>query len=99
MGQFYFEQLLGTALQRIDGYNITATVLGVSGTILLLSFLYSVYQAFSMGGDVRMLAIGGVAYLILGLVFVNYGTDLSPSAFHPRLGVYSIHAGYPHTAG
>ena len=73
MGQFYFEQLLGTALQGIDGYNITSTVLGVAGTILLLSFLYSVYQAFSMGGDVRMLAIGGIAYFILGLVFVNYG--------------------------
>jgi hypothetical protein len=38
MGQFYFEQLLGTALQGIDRYNITATVLGEAGTILLLSF-------------------------------------------------------------
>jgi hypothetical protein len=71
---FYFEQLLQTALSGIDGYNITSTVLGVAGTILLLSFLYSAYQAFAMGGDVRMLAIGGIAYLILGLVFVNYGT-------------------------
>ena len=71
---FYFEQLLQTALSGIDGYNITSTVLGVAGTILLLSFLYSAYQAFAMGGDVRMLAIGGIAYLVLGLVFVNYGT-------------------------
>ena len=71
---FYFEQLLQTALSGIDSYNITSTVLGVAGTILLLSFLYSAYQAFSMGGDVRMLAIGGIAYLVLGLVFVNYGT-------------------------
>jgi hypothetical protein len=74
MGQFYFEQLLQTALQGIDSYNITNTVLGVAGTILLLTFLYSAYQAFAMGGDVRMLAIGGIAYFILGLVFVNYGT-------------------------
>jgi len=74
MGQFYFEQLLQTALQGIDSYNITTTVLGVAGTILLLTFLYSAYQAFAMGGDVRMLAIGGIAYFILGLVFVNYGT-------------------------
>jgi hypothetical protein len=71
---FYFEQLLQTALSGIDSYNITSTVLGVAGTILLLSFLYSAYQAFAMGGDVRMLAIGGITYLILGLVFVNYGT-------------------------
>ena len=84
MGQFYFEQLLGTALQGIDGYNITATVLGVAGTILLLSFLYSVYQAFSMGGDVRMLAIGGIAYFILGLVFLNYGR-----VFRDVLGMFN----------
>ena len=71
---FYFEQFLLTALSGIDSYNITSTVLGVAGTILLLSFLYSAYQAFAMGGDVRMLAIGGITYLILGLVFVNYGT-------------------------
>ena len=71
---FYFEQLLLTALSGIDSYNITSTVLGVAGTILLLSFLYSAYQAFAMGGDVRMLAIGGITYFILGLVFVNYGT-------------------------
>ena len=74
MAQFYFEQLLQTALQGIDSYNITTTVLGVAGTILLLTFLYSAYQAFAMGGDVRMLAVGGIAYFILGLVFVNYGT-------------------------
>ena len=84
MSQFYFEQLLQTALQGIDGYNITATVLGVAGTILLLSFLYSVYQAFSMGGDVRMLAIGGIAYLILGLVFVNYAR-----VFRDVLGMFN----------
>ena len=70
---FYFEQLLQTALNGIDGANVTAAVLGVAGTILLLSFLYSAYQAFASGGDVRMLAISGIKYLILGLVFANYG--------------------------
>ena len=70
---FYFEQLLQTALAGIDSCNITATVLGVAGSILLLSFLYSAYQAFAMGGDVRTLAVGGMTYLALGLVFVNYG--------------------------
>jgi len=70
---FYFEQLLQTALNGIDSANVTAAVLGVAGTILLLSFLYSAYQAFASGGDVRMLAISGIKYLILGLVFANYG--------------------------
>lgn len=70
---FYFEQLLQTALSGIDAANVTGAVLGVAGTILLLSFLYSAYQAFAAGGDVRMLAISGIKYLILGLVFANYG--------------------------
>ncbi len=70
---FYFEQLLQTALNGIDAANVTGAVLGVAGTILLLSFLYSAYQAFAAGGDVRMLAISGIKYLILGLAFANYG--------------------------
>jgi hypothetical protein len=48
-------------------------VLGVAGTILLLSFLWSAYQAFSSGSDVRMFAVSGIGYLVLGLVFVDYG--------------------------
>src|SRR2546428_3151971 len=90
---FYFEQLLQTALQGIDGYNITATVLGVACTILLLSFLYSAYQAFAMGGDVRMLAIGGLAYFILGLVFVNYGT-----VFRDVIGMFNSVADFIYTS-
>ena len=70
---FYFQQLLQTALNGIDTANVTGAVLGVAGTILLLSFLYGAYQAFASGGDVRMLAISGIKYLILGLVFANYG--------------------------
>ena len=70
---FYFQQLLQTALNGIDTANVTSAVLGVAGTVLLLSFLYSAYQAFASGGDVRMLAISGIKYLILGLVFANYG--------------------------
>jgi hypothetical protein len=68
---FYFQQLLQTALNGIDGANVTSAVLGVAGLILLLSFLYSAYQAFSSGGDVRLLAFSGVKYLILWLLFSN----------------------------
>jgi hypothetical protein len=71
---FYFEQLFETALNGIDGANVTSAVLSVAGTILLLSFLYSAYEAFAAGGDVRMLAVSGIKYLILGLVFASYGT-------------------------
>ena len=71
---FYFEQLFQTALNGIDNANVTSSVLDVAAVILLLSFLYSAYQAFSSGGDVRMLAISGIKYLILGLVFAEYQT-------------------------
>lgn len=71
---FYFEQLFQTALNGIDGANVTGAVLAVAGTILLLSFLYSAYEAFAAGGDVRMLAVSGIKYLILGLIFASYGT-------------------------
>ncbi len=71
---FYFEQLFQTAMNGIDSANVTSAVLSVAGVILLLSFLYSAYQAFAAGGDVRMLAVSGIKYLILGLVFASYGT-------------------------
>lgn len=70
---FYFQQLFQTALNGIDTANVTDAVLNVAGTILLLSFLYSAYEAFAAGGDVRMLTISGIKYLILGLVFAKYG--------------------------
>jgi len=90
---FYFQQLLETALQGIDSYNITSGVLTVAGSILLLSFLYSAYQAFAMGGDVRTLAIGGMAYLVLGLVFANYGT-----VFRDVLGMFNSVANFIYTS-
>ncbi|MGB6875403.1 MAG: hypothetical protein WBD87_05160 [Candidatus Acidiferrales bacterium] len=71
---FYFEQLFQTALNGIDGASVTGSVLAVAGSILLLSFLYSAYQAFAAGGDVRMLAISGIKYLIVGLIFASYGS-------------------------
>ena len=81
---FYFEQLLQTALNGIDNAKVTSAVLGVAGTILLLSFLYSAYEAFAAGGDVRMLATSGIRYLILGLVFANYA-----SAFRDVNGMFN----------
>jgi hypothetical protein len=71
---FYFQTTFLQALNSIDSLNITSGVVGVSETILLLSFLYSAYQAFAAGGDVRALAVSGTKYLVLGLVFAAYGT-------------------------
>ena len=71
---FYFQTTFLQALNSIDSFNITSGVVGVSETILLLSFLYSAYQSFAAGGDVRALAVSGTKYLVLGLVFAAYGT-------------------------
>lgn len=71
---FYFQTMFQQALNSIDSFSITSGVVGIAETILLLSFLYSAYQAFAMGGDVRALAVSGAKYLALGLVFASYGT-------------------------
>lgn len=84
MGDFYFEQLLNTALSGIDGSNIMTSVLAVAASILLLSFLYSAYEAFAAGGDVRVLAGSAAKYLILGLIFASYGT-----IFRDVIGMFS----------
>jgi hypothetical protein len=71
MPSFYFEQVLQTALSGID-QNVTGPVLELAGVVLILSFLYAVYEAYSNGGDVRALGVASIKYLVLGLVFVNY---------------------------
>ena len=47
-------------------------MLQIAGVILILSLLWSVYEAYSNGGDVRLLGVAAVKYLVLGLVFLNY---------------------------
>ena len=69
---FYFEQLLQTALNGIDGQGIVAAAVHIGGVILIMSLLFAVYEAYSGGGDIRALGLAGVRYLILGLVFLNY---------------------------
>ena len=72
MPSFYFEQLLRTGLNGIDQQGITAAVLQIASVVLVLSLLWSVYEAYSNGGDVRLLGVAAVKFLVLGLVFLNY---------------------------
>ena len=72
MPSFYFEQLLRTGLNGIDQQGITTAVLQIAGVVLILSLLWSVYEAYSNGGDVRLLGVAAVKYLVLGLIFLNY---------------------------
>ena len=84
MPSFYFEQLLQTGLNGIDQQGITAAVLQIAGVILILSLLWSVYEAYSNGGDVRLLGVAAVKYLVLGLMFLNY-----QSAFRAVNGMFN----------
>ncbi|PYX84437.1 MAG: hypothetical protein DMG70_06395 [Acidobacteria bacterium] len=84
MPSFYFEQLLETGLNGIDQQGITAAVLEIAGVILILSLLWAVYEAYTSGGDVRLLGVAAVKYLVLGLVFLNY-----QSAFRAVNGMFN----------
>jgi hypothetical protein len=71
---FYFQSMFMNALNGIDSQNITSGIVQIASTILIVSFLYAAYQSFASGGDVRALGIAGIKYLVLGLVFANYGS-------------------------
>ena len=73
MSYFYFEQMFRTALGGINGTSVMSTVVQIASAILLATLLFNVYEAFARGGDIRTLAVGGVKYLIIGLIFLNYG--------------------------
>src|SRR5215831_6358636 len=72
MPSFYFEQLLQNGLNGIDQQGITGAVLQIAGVVLVLSLLWGVYEAYCDGGDVRVLGVTAVKYLVLGLIFLNY---------------------------
>jgi hypothetical protein len=81
---FYFEQLLQNGLNGIDQQGITAAVLQIAGVVLILSLLWAVYEAYAGGGDVRLLGVAAIKYLVLGLVFLNY-----PNAFRAVNGMFN----------
>jgi hypothetical protein len=74
MPSFYFEQLLQRGLSGIDQQGITAAVLDIAGVVLIFSLLFSVYEAYSNGGDVRALGVAALKYLVVGIVFINYAS-------------------------
>ena len=69
---FYFNQVLQTALDGIDSRGVSQATVQLAGLILIASLLYAVYEAYQNGGDVRQLGLAGVKYLVLGLMLNNY---------------------------
>lgn len=85
---FLFEQMFNNAVAGIAGAGFMDTVLIVSYGILLASLLFSVYEAWTRGGDVRAVAIAGVKYLAIGLLLMNDGA-VYRSVFQTVLGVFN----------
>ena len=70
---FYYESMFNTALNGLVSAGLMSTVLTVAYGILLASLLFSAYEAWTKGGDVRALGVAGVKYLALGALFMNDG--------------------------
>jgi hypothetical protein len=65
--------MFNTALSGINSAGLMSTILTVAYGILLASLLFSAYEAWIRGGDVRALGVSAVKYLALGLLFLNGG--------------------------
>jgi len=72
-----FERFLTQALSGIDSTGITSGMQNVAYVVLLVGFLWQVYQSAMHGGDVRGLGTGLVKYVVTAVVVMNYGTVFS----------------------
>ena len=86
---FFYESVFNSALAGINGSSLISTVMNVSYSILLVCFLFGVYQSFARGGDVRLLGVTCLKYLSMGLALVAY-----PSAFSSVNGMFNALAAF-----
>src|SRR5438034_11732796 len=85
---FYYESMFNTALNGLVSAGLMSTILTVAYGILLASLLFSAYEAWTKGGDVRALGVAGVKYLALGALFMNDGT-VYERVFRHVLGAFN----------
>ena len=69
-----FERFLTQAMSGIDSTGITSGMQNVAYVVLLVGFLWQVYQSALHGGDVRGLATGLIKFVVTAVVVMNYGT-------------------------
>ena len=70
-GSSYLD-ILFTALSGIDG-SVMPIIWFVANSILTVTFLWGVYDAFVRGGDVRSLGITMLKYAAVALIFLTWG--------------------------
>src|SRR5580704_32646 len=69
-----FERFLTQARSGIDSTGITAGMQNVAYVVLLVGFLWQVYQSAMHGGDVRGLGTSLVKYVVTAVVIMNYSS-------------------------
>jgi hypothetical protein len=67
-----FEQFLTQAVQGVDSTGITSGMQNVGYVVLVVGFLWQVYQSALHGGDVRGLGTNLIKYVATALVLMNY---------------------------
>ena len=67
-----FERFLTQAVAGIDSTSITAGMQKVAYIVLLVGFLWQVYQSALHGGDVRGLGTNLIKYVVTAVVIMNY---------------------------
>lgn len=68
-----FERFLTQARSGIDSTGITSGMQNVAYVVLLVGFLWQVYQSALHGGDVRGLGTNLIKYVVTAVVVMNYG--------------------------
>src|SRR5215469_7204541 len=68
-----FERFLTQATSGIDSTGITSGMQSVAYVVLLVGFLWQVYQSATHGGDVRGLGTNLIKYVATAVVVMNYG--------------------------
>ena len=69
-----FERFLTQAVSGIDSTAITSGMQNVAYVVLLVGFLWQVYQSALHGGDVRGLGTSLIKYVVTAVIVMNYGT-------------------------
>jgi hypothetical protein len=69
-----FERFLTQARTGIDSTGITSGMQNVAYVVLVVGFLWQVYQSALHGGDVRGLGTSLIKYVVTSVVVMNYGT-------------------------
>ncbi|HMF65012.1 MAG TPA: hypothetical protein VK608_13060 [Edaphobacter sp.] len=70
--QYFWAQALQSALNGINSSSLIGVLSGVGYAILLLSFLWGVYESFLHGGDVRGFAVSLLKYGVTTLVIQHW---------------------------